>query len=355
MTTRSRTACSDGFSLLELMIAVVILGVITSQLFLVLQAQQQAYRGESTSLDVQETTRLVLDLMSFDTRNAGMLIPRELSVASADGGTGGPDRFCVSDGSIFQIPGAGTDNEFWNNLDHTFKGAVAVTGVTGGTSVTLSSLDIEDGLNSSLAGGATNDFAVGAGIILGNGYQDPNGTWVVTGGTRRVHCAQVTSSGGNVVRFDQPVPTAGFSGVQVTAVPAIIYEVVDVDADTTRLLRNNVPISDQIEDLQIQYWADVAPTNGQLDNDPQEWPLDTLDNKDTSRIRRVRIYALGRTELADTTGSAANARHHYPGLANRVEGVDYDAFQREVFVASVLPRNLFDYLSTASGAVANVP
>jgi prepilin-type N-terminal cleavage/methylation domain-containing protein len=355
MMTRRGATHSEGFSLLELMIATVILGVITSQLFLVLQAQQQAYRGEASSLDVQETTRLVLDLISFDTRNAGMLVPREVSVASVDGGPNGPDRFCVSDGSTFQIPPPGTDNEFWNNLDHTFGGGVADAGaVNGGRSVDLDSLDIEDGLNVTLAGGPTNDFVVGAGIILANGFQDPNGTWMPTGGTRQVHCARIERSAGVRVDFDTATPSS-FTGVRITAVPAILYEVVQVDADTTRLLRNSIPISDQIEDLQIQYWADVAPTNGVLDNTPQEWPLDTLDGKDTSRIRRVRIYALGRTELPDDSGGAALARHHHPGLANRVEGTTYDTFKRQVFVASVLPRNLFDYLSTASGAVANVP
>src|SRR5262245_16357549 len=112
-STRTREA---GFSLLELMIAVVILGVITSQLFLALTAQRGSNRSDAVAVDTQETTRLVLDLISLDTRNAGMLVPREVAVASTDGGANGEDRLCVSDGSIFQIPAAGTTNAFWNNL-----------------------------------------------------------------------------------------------------------------------------------------------------------------------------------------------------------------------------------------------
>jgi prepilin-type N-terminal cleavage/methylation domain-containing protein len=359
MKTRVRIRGTEtGFSLLEMMIAVVILGVITSQLFLALTAQRGSNRSDAVAVDTQETTRLVLDLISLDTRNAGMLVPREVAVASVDGGSQGEDRLCVSDGSIFQVPAPGVANAFWNNLGDTFNGAVGQA--SGQSLAPLNFLDMESTLpvggDPSLAGGTNPDFARDAGVIIANGKRDPNGNWAVTGGPgnpRRVFCAKVLDVvPPNTLRIDQPVP---FSG-EVTVVPAILYEITrpnPADPNDTLLLRNSIPISDQIEDLQVQYWVDSSPTNGSID--ANEWPLDRLDGQDTSRIRRVRIYALGRTQVEENYGGTSLVRHHHPGMANRIAGTRYDNFQREVFVASVLPRNLFDYLENPNAAVANVP
>ena len=354
-----------GFSLLEMMIAVVILGVITSQLFLALTAQRGSNRSDSVAVDTQETTRLVLDLISLDTRNAGMLIPREVAVASVDGGNGsgggGEDRLCVSDGSIFQIPAPGVANAFWNNLGDTFNGSVGTA--TGGEVRNINTLDIESTLtvggDPTLAGGSLIDFAANSGAIVATGKRDPNGNWTVPAASRRIFCGklrQVSAAGpgAHSLQFvtTQLVPFTG----EVTVVPAIIYEIGRItpgDPTVTTLLRNNIPISDQIEDLQVQYWVDSSPTDGTIQT--TEWPLDGLDNRDTTRIRRVRLYTLGRTRVQENAGGAMLARHHHPGMANRVPGTAYDNFEREVFVASVLPRNLFDYLENPNATVPNVP
>ncbi len=350
-----------GFSLLEMMIAVVILGVITSQLFLALTAQRGSNRSDSVAVDTQETTRLVLDLISLDTRNAGMLVPREVSVASVDGGNGagagGSDRLCVSDGSIFQIPAPGVANAFWNNLGDTFNGSV---GQANNNAVvqTINTLDIESTLtvggDPTLAGGSMVDFAINAGAIVTTGKRDPNGNWTVAPTARRTFCGKIrfVDTTAKSLTLFQNVP---FSG-EVTVVPAIIYEIGanPNDATVLTLLRNNIPISDQIEDLQVQYWVDSSPTNGAIDG-TTEWPLDSLDGRDTTRIRRVRLYTLGRTRVQENAGGTMLTRHHHPGMANRLPGTAYDNFQREVFVASVLPRNLYDYLENPNAQVPNVP
>ena len=48
-----------GFSLIELMIAVAIMGVFSSQMFMVFSSQKRVYTANERVLDVQEDTRIL--------------------------------------------------------------------------------------------------------------------------------------------------------------------------------------------------------------------------------------------------------------------------------------------------------
>ena len=71
----------DGFTLLELLIAVSILVIVTSQLFMVFSSQKRTFSANQRVLDVQEDARLVLDLIAFDARQAGYMVPRIVGVS----------------------------------------------------------------------------------------------------------------------------------------------------------------------------------------------------------------------------------------------------------------------------------
>ena len=100
---RSTGHSQAGFSLIELMVAVVVMGVVTAQLFVVMGNQKKIYSSNERAVDTQETARMTLDLISFDTRMGGYMVPTWTAVSSVDGGTDKPDRFCVS--SMFADPG----------------------------------------------------------------------------------------------------------------------------------------------------------------------------------------------------------------------------------------------------------
>ena len=335
---------SDGFSLLELMIALVILGVITAQLFVTLTAQQRAHRNELRSLDVQENARHVLDTIIYDTRNAGMLIPREVAVSTSDGDVANPDRLCVSDGSVFTIPAAGTD-VVWDNLGDRFPG-IRVQAVNSPVDFTVTSLNLTALGALDIDGSApANDFAIPLGAAT-------RGVILAAADGSRSFCAGLAGTGASSIRIDAIPPAAAAVAPGHLVAPAILYEVVG-----TNLLRNGIVMSANVEDLQVEFWVDALDLGGAPNPDgtmqePQEFPihdLNSMANLDTARIRRVRISVMGIADIDEELVSGSQL-HRYTGVANRQPTGVTDARKRKLFRASVLPRNLLN-----PGAIPGVP
>lgn len=311
----------QGFSLMELMVAVAVMAVITAQLMLVFTTQRRATVVNDRVLDVQEGARTVIDLITYDARMAGFMVPEVAAISSADGGNTGPDRICISDASYFNTPLDGSESPSLDNRDSEFHRATLTALTTG--SVTVESLDIDED-------GAANDFAVGAGVIVSDGSS--------------THCAGIEAFAGNMIDFDNNHSMAGglFTGTSgVYAVPAVIYE---LDEPNLTLTRNGVTLSTSIEDLQIEYWVDSQVEDGILAG--AEWPVHDLNDTslgftiNTELIRRVRISVVSRTDAGDGQAEANFQRFFRPSNANRDPGA-LDEFRRRRFTASVSPRNMF--------------
>jgi prepilin-type N-terminal cleavage/methylation domain-containing protein len=340
---RNDVRSSAGFSLVELMIATAVFGLVTAQLLVVFSNQKRVFTSNERALDVQEQARLTLDLISFDTRMAGFMVPRWSAVSSVDGGDDGADRLCVSDASYFDFTGAPSPLD---SKTLPFDGA-QVTNIAS-DHVTVASLDI-DGT------APTVDFLVPSAAGAGNG-----GGIIVSSPTE-TFCARITRIAGNDIYFedhqtDDTVQygdatkyiTAGVSA-NLRAVPAQVYEV-DQDPDVLELHRNGLLLASSIEDMQIEYWLDNAGTpNGVQDGD-DEFPINSLNDPDPpggaippdmSLVRRVRISVLARTEREEAQDSGhGRLLGGKPALANRLAPAETDRFRRRSFSASILPRNL---------------
>ncbi len=338
---RNDARSSAGFSLIELLVAVAVFGLITAQLLVVFSNQKRVYTSNERALDAQEQTRLTLELISFDTRMGGFMVPQWSAVSSVDGGADGPDRFCVSDASYFDFSGAPSPLD---TKTRPFEGA-EVTSVSSG-SVTVLSLDID-------GSAPVIDFlapsAPGAG----------NGGGIIVSSPTETFCARITQIAGNVISFDDHDmadlvefgdATAYVTlGPELRAVPAQVYEL-DPDPAVLELNRNGLLLASGIEDLQVEYWLDNAGTPNGVQDADDEFPVNTLNDPDPpggaipadmSLVRRVRISVLARTEREESQ-DAAHGRllGGRPALANRDPSPDADRFRRRSFSASILPRNL---------------
>lgn len=301
---------SSGYTLVELMVALAVLAILTAQLFVVFSSQKRAYVNNERVLDVQEDARLVMDLLTTETRMAGYMVPRRTGVSSRDGGNANPDALCLSDPSVLDESDVRKEND-------RYDGASVAILAAGGTSVTLSSiaeLDV-DGSDAAV------DFVENAGIILAD--------------TTHSHCARITDVDATtgVITFTPAIALpATWNVAQIRAAPAIVYEVA---GGGLGLRRNSLMLSGEVEDLQVEYGVDVNDDELVDFSSNAEWPLDDLDGVDAAAVRSVRLTVTTRTTQPD-------AEYAGPGRAaagNRAAGGG-DNFRRRRFVASVLPRNL---------------
>jgi prepilin-type N-terminal cleavage/methylation domain-containing protein len=275
-----RQSLSQGFTMIELLVAVAIMAVVTASVLSVFATQHKTYVGQERVLEVQQDARLVAEMVLADVRAAGLLMPPITGIAGRDGGTSGPDVLCVSDPSVLN------ETEILAALAP-FDGANLFALVDDDdTTVELvaSTMDVDaDG---------DDDFAVNAGIILSDGGD--------------THCARVTDVTGNVVTF-VPATPAGF-------------------------LRNTILLSAQVENVQVEYAID-ADDDGAIGN--TEFPIHDMTASDPSLIRGLRLSVITRTPSEDPEfrGSGMPAAgNHDPGSA--------DGFVRRRFTANVAARNL---------------
>jgi prepilin-type N-terminal cleavage/methylation domain-containing protein len=307
-----------GFTLIELMVAMALFVFVTLQLVMAFNAQQRSFVNTDNAFDVQEDARLVLDLVSFDTKLAGFMVPDNVAISSVDGGPNAADTLCVSDAGSIQAatyPKPPGQSFLLDSAAGEYAGATVT--VAGGLGITVSSLDID--------GDGQSDFAANAGVIVAT--------------ADRAICAQITAisvptSQLTVNAIPNPPGTVALLGA--TAVPAVIYQ---INANT--LTRNGLVLAPQIEDLQVEFWVDQ---DGDRIMDPAEFPIQSLNlgaGAAVEPVRSVRLSVVAMSGTPDTAeGGAPFQKYARPAVANRLAANARDAFKRRVFQASVYPRNV---------------
>ena len=300
MTESLRTQAQAGFSILELMIAIALTGIVTSHLLLLWTGQHRNYMQQERVAETQQDMRIITDVLIDDLRIAGFMVPRETAAGSVDGGTANPDVLCMSDPDAFVESSFDTATERFDAASVTST----VTGSVSTVSLSTSTMDLDSDGN--------NDFVVGGGILLSDGAG--------------VHCGVITSVIGGSVGFSPATASSlSLSPLSTFAVPALVYRL-----SGTTLRRNATILSTQVDDLQVEWWVD---TNGNGAVDGGEFPIHDLDGEDTSMLRLARLYLTTRSSVPDETIDGQRT-----AAANRTAG-GADKFRRRRAVTDARLRN----------------
>jgi prepilin-type N-terminal cleavage/methylation domain-containing protein len=294
----------SAFSLVELMIALVVMAVVVTRVMVAFTEQHENSIEQERVVDTQQGMRLVMDVILEDLRMAGFMVQRETAVGSTDGGTSGSDVLCMSDPRVL-APSA------YQNSNDRFDSAEVTTLITGGnSSITLAAGELD------IDGDGNDDFIQDNGVLISDG--------------NNVHCALVTGITGTTLDLSPSIPGGvSMSASTVAAAPALYYQLA-----SNQLTRNGMVIATDVDDLQVEFGVD-ADRDGEIEPADGEFPIHNLNGSDTSRIRSARVHLTMRTAVAESDFSGQRA-----GAANRVAASSTDNFRRRKAIADAHLRNL---------------
>ena len=316
---------SLGFSLIELMIAVALTAVVVLFLMQTFTTQQRSYVVLDQTIEVQQNSRAISDLLERDARQAGMLAPRGAAACGTDSTTG-PDTLYLADADVIKVPSPG------GYVTPTYYAQV-ISGYGGAGSQTLTvdalAPDGDPSIDTNGDSVLDSDFRVNGGAILVDA-NDPN---------RGSDCGtvvSVTPPNTIVVTFSNGLNIP--PGDKVVVVPAHAYS---VNAQN-QLLRDGIVLVSDVEDLQVAYFYDVNQNNV-MDGATTEYPGSAGSGvpvyqsnawaRDNLRELRVNVVVRTRAEVpGDTNGEFQN-------MENRQAVAVTDGFRRRVFTSTVKLRN----------------
>ncbi len=351
----------EGFTLIEVMIAVVVTAVVVLAAMTVLVTSNKATQVNEQVADTQQNVRLAMDLISQDIKLAGFNMTGPVGNCNV-----GP---LASPAPI--VPG-----------DNVPGGAVGVINDVGPDTVRFVVPSMPARGISALATGAVNIISLSAGDItsmVASGLAI--GTVVSIGG---ISSNQVTAVGATSITLANPLsiaPLAQFPiGTQVYLQRCVTYSISTLPAvcggSTSCLLRDGVPMVDGIEDLQLAYACDgcnILPPNTLLPNgiiDDQDAPgllpigagtytaMDFVTNKTWAtspftpdKIQLIQVTIVARDNQASKGLSEGNAlpinsagpviaSDHNPSADAGYNAATYSQQRRRVLTKTIQVRNL---------------
>ena len=91
----NRSRSNQGFTLIEMLIAIGITAVVMASVFQLLKGGQDSFRREPEVADMTANARAGLDLISRDLANAGLKTPPRLAISWSNGGGNTPDEVTI--------------------------------------------------------------------------------------------------------------------------------------------------------------------------------------------------------------------------------------------------------------------
>jgi len=363
-----------GFSLIELVISMAVLGMVSFFLTDLLVRQSRTYTVVDDVTETQQNLRAVTNLLERELRSTGFLVPEGAAICAYDTGGGGtpdtnPDVLYLTDADALDPAGV---------TSLTTQAATILSGYGDGDGIEvlqLSSLVVDAGAFYDTDGDdvADSDFqfsiapARNGGVIVVDRDDPSSGA----------ACGVITDLdlGTNTITVDFNVSTApnsppagaapdgtplGVGAANLVAIPAHVYWINPaVGGGPPQLIRNGMVLASDVEDLQVAMFYDTDD-DGVVDGlDPDftpppahsatEYPGSAADNAeyesgawDNSELREVRVTVVARTRAEDPNVAInpALATSVRQGFENRQSATAADGFRRRSITLTVQPRNV---------------
>ena len=335
-----------GYSLIEIMIATAILGIVMFGLVATFTANQKTHVTVDQVTVTQQNLRVVAEIIESDLRMSGYMVPGHAAVCVGDSGTG-PDTLYVSDSDAI-LSVAEIQSQDSGLLGREL--GVPVTNLSAGTSVggagmtlVLSErwVDVDSG----------GDFGVGAGVMVVD-RNDSEG---------RVVCGTITNltdSAGDgvtlVVDFDTAAVTFNSgSTTEIAAIPAHVYRVIEPGGgmvDRYQLRRNGVLVANDVEDMQFVLFFDIdddgVVESGEVEGDDGSTVGDGIGiahspaSADGRNLKQVRLNLVMSTEREDPDQRAPLSQPQVTGNRDPGSVAAPDRKKRRVYQSTIRLRNV---------------
>ena len=372
-----RVLCERGFSLIELMIAIVISSVIVAGGYTILTATHKATISNERAVGTQQNIRVAMEMIARDIKLAGFGMP-----ASSFPPVGGAAGNCAPGGTTAAI----------RPVDNNTAIPLNAINDTGADTISLI-VPTTNSPNPPVLGwvltGAAPTGPVSSAISLpatavtemqNQGMANGSGAYISLGG---VATYPVTSSGGTTITLGIPVQAPQFFpvGTPVYLLQCVTYQVQTGAANCgsagpclTRMVDTGnapvpppAPLVDGVEDLQFAYACDGCNTanntgipNGVIDDfngnntfdvaDLQTNRVWSLATFDPSTIRLVQVNLVARqTAIDQGTGEMIQAgalsapiqvSDHLPSNDAGYNAATYQSFRRRFLTRTIDARNM---------------
>ena len=350
-----------GFSLVELIVSMAVLGLVTFFLTELLVRSSRTYTVVDDVTEAQQNLRAVTTLLERELRSTGFLVPEGAAVCGWDtGGAAGPD----------------------NGPDVLYVSDAEALDPAGVTSLTTQAADVVGGYS----GTGVDDLVLSSLVVDANPFYDLDGDGVAdsdffwsaaparNGGVivvdrnnpdRGAACGVITSidTVTKTVRVDFEIKTAPNSppgngaapggtplqagAVDLVAVPAHVYWVNPGAAgQPPQLIRDGMVLANDVEDLQLSMFYDLDDdgVTDALESPGAAAPNAVYQSKDWNNedLRQVRVTVVARTrgQDPDVLANPNLANSVTQGFENRPAGVAADGFRRRSITLVVQPRNV---------------
>ncbi len=318
MKILERATKSNGMTLVELMVALSIVGVIMALSVSFFYAQFESYYSGKENKKVQITNLDVTELLRSELAEAGWSVSGDMAFAFVDGGSGGSDAIFINDTSIID---PATD-----------LGLLITDSCAGGAAIAATGTDNQVALTSTSAAAVINNF-----VDTSNSTQ---GYIITNSTTLSTKTAQITAydSGNSTIDLASAVDGS-------TAAPAVYYYVANnMLMRWDRTSAGAQPVASNIVDLQVTYQDTDGYWYGAAGCNNSGTGANGFCSRNPFAPSSIQLVTVTLTTRSDnkTGGSGSDSRYCRPAVNNRNADATGSAdcgYIYRSFTITVRPRN----------------